>query len=436
MSDPIQEQVRKAYDSQPEREWERMERHRTEYAVTLRTLEAHLPPPPAHLLDCGGGPGRYAIELTRRGYRVTLFDLSGRELDLAREKAAVAGVNLSGYEQGSATDLGSFPDETFDAVLLLGPLYHLLEREERLQTLRESVRVLKPGGPLFAAFITRYAGLRYYAANEPNWLHENPRNAEIALSTGVFPPEGKHDHEFVAYFAHPRELAPLCQEAGLELVTTLGVEGLVSMIEEQVNALSDAAWKAWAELNYQLAADPSIHGITEHLLAVAIKPRWRATLRRVLPTLDAAGLPYKLVGGAAVAVHGIPLAVKDLDLEMDAEDAYRFQELFPDHVVQPVTLSEGEAYRSHFGRFDFDGVIVEVMGDLQRRENERWVPTRTQTETLVSLGDLSVCVPWLEEETLAYIRRERLERAAQCLPHCDPGRLLSLLRGEQRTKVL
>ena len=53
-----------------------MERHRTEFAVTLRALDEHLPPPPAHILDCGGGPGRYAIALAQRGYTVTLFDLS------------------------------------------------------------------------------------------------------------------------------------------------------------------------------------------------------------------------------------------------------------------------------------------------------------------------------------------------------------------------
>jgi ubiquinone/menaquinone biosynthesis C-methylase UbiE len=436
MSDPIQDHVRKLYDSQPEREWERMDRHRTEHAVTLRAMEAYLPPPPAHVLDCGGGPGRFAIELTRRGYQVTLFDLSGKALKLAREKASAAGVTLAGYEQGSATDLGRFPDEVFDAVLLMGPLYHLLEEEQRLQALAESVRVLKPGGPLFAAFITRYAGLRYYATNDPGWLHENPQKAEEALSTGVFPPEGKGDQEFVAYFAHPGEVTPLCREAGLEMVATLGVEGLVSMIEEKVNALSGAAWDAWADLNYGVAADPSIHGITEHLLAIAIKPRWRAVLRRVVKVLEAAGLPYKLVGGAAVAVHGVPLAVRDLDIELDADDAYRFQALFPEQVIQPVALSESETYRSHFGRLDFEGVIVEIMGSLQRREGKRWVPTRAQTEIIIPLGDLSVRVPWLEESTLTSIRRGRLDRAAQCLPHCDPGQLLSLLRGEQSIEVL
>jgi hypothetical protein len=128
--------------------------------------------------------------------------------------------------------------------------------------------------------------------------------------------------------------------------------------------------------------------------------------------------------------------VNDLDIETDAEDAYRFQALFADHVVEPVALRENEVYRSHFGRFDFDGLAVEVIGDLRRREGKRWVPTRAKTETTVDLDGVPVRVSWLEEETLAYIRRGRLDRVAQCLPHCDQGRLLALLRGEQAVGVL
>ncbi len=94
-----QQYIERAYDRQPEREWERMDRHRTEFGVTLRALAEHLPPPPGRVLDCGGGPGRYAIELARRGYEVMLYDLSAACLRLAREKAAEAGVTLAGLER-------------------------------------------------------------------------------------------------------------------------------------------------------------------------------------------------------------------------------------------------------------------------------------------------------------------------------------------------
>ena len=130
MDSSVAEAVAQLYDSMTEREWARMDRHRTEFYVTLRALREHLPPPPARVLDCGGGPGRYAVELARWGYDVTLFDLSTGNLALAREKAAEAGVTLAGFEQGTALDLSRFADHSFDAVLLMGPLYHLLEEAE------------------------------------------------------------------------------------------------------------------------------------------------------------------------------------------------------------------------------------------------------------------------------------------------------------------
>lgn len=167
-----------------------------------------------------------------------------------------------------------------------------------------------------------------------------------------------------------------------------------------------------------------------------LNPRWRVVLGHIARQLNEAGVAYKVVGGAAAALHGVPVPVNDLDIETDAEGAYRFQTLFPNHVVEPVALRESEVYRSHFGRFDFDGVAVEVMGDLHRREGEQWVPTAATTETTVDLDGVPVRVSWLEEETLAYMRRKRLDRAAQCLPHCDPDRLLALLRGKQNVGVL
>jgi hypothetical protein len=135
-------------------------------------------------------------------------------------------------------------------------------------------------------------------------------------------------------------------------------------------------------------------------------------------------------------LHGVQIPVKDLDIETGAEDAYRFQELFPESVLEPVALRESERYRSHLGRFEIDGVLVEVMGDLHRREDERWAPTWARTEAMADLNGVAVHISWLEEETLAYFRRGRLDRAAQCLVYCDRDRLLALLRGELEAGVL
>jgi S-adenosylmethionine-dependent methyltransferase len=434
---PVSAAVQRLYDSMPEREWARLDRHRTELHITLRALRGSLPPPPARVLDCGGGPGRYAVELAQWGYDVTLFDLSAANLALARAKAAEAGLTLTAFEQGTALDLGRFADESFDAVLLMGPLYHLLEETERRQALAEARRVLKTGGPLLAAFISRYAAHRDAAAKYPTEPVERPGLYERVETTGVLPPMASDDPTFVAYFATPAEVAPLCWRAGFEVQTVLGVEGLISVIENTaVNALTGPAWNWWVEANWRAAPDPSIHGAVEHLLVVATKPRWRPVLCEIARRLDEAGVPYAVVGGTSLALHGLPLQVKDLDIEMDVEGACRFAALFAGHCVEPVSLRESPVYRSHFGRFDFEGVAVEVMGCLERREGDAWVPTEVINTDTVDLDGVRVRASWLEEEVLAYIRRGRFDRAALCLPHCDRDRLLMLLRGAGSLHVL
>jgi 2-polyprenyl-3-methyl-5-hydroxy-6-metoxy-1,4-benzoquinol methylase len=263
--------IERYYDFSTSNEWSRLDRHRTEFAITLRALKDYLPAAPASILDCGGGPGRYAIELTKQGYAVTLFDLSAINLSFARTQAYSSGVTVSAYEHGTATDLSRFASESFDVVLLLGPLYHLLTPEERMKCLQEAHRVLKKGGVLFASFVTQYAALRFFAKDAPEWILQHPLEMEAFWQTGVFPPIRKDGTEFLAYFAPPASVKPLIESAGFNVKTVLACEGTVSMIDEKINALEGDLWNAWVDLNYRLAPDPSLHGACEHLLCVARK---------------------------------------------------------------------------------------------------------------------------------------------------------------------
>jgi S-adenosylmethionine-dependent methyltransferase len=429
----VQRAVQNLYRSAPEREWQRMERHRTEFAVTLRALDTHLPPAPARVLDCGGGPGRYAIALAQRGYEVTLFDLSPELLAMAREKAVEAGVTLSGFEQGTATDLSRFADDSFDAVLLMGPLYHLLDECDRKQALAEAYRVVKPGGPVFATFITRYAAHIDVVARYPAQALEQAQDYCHIAQTGLLPPRADSDAAdggvaFTAYFAHPTDVASFCCSVGLDVLTVLGVEGVVSGRESLINALDGPAWEFWVDVNYQIAHDPVTHGGVEHLLAVCHKPRWRSVLKHIVAALDAAGIAYHVVGGTALALYGLPVPVNDVDIEMAVADAYHCQDLFAAYAVDPVAFREGEQARSHIGRFAFDGVHVEIMADLFWRKDDRWVPSFLTTHSTVDLDGMPVSVLELEEEALAYLRRGRLERLALCMPHCNPDRFAELFQ--------
>lgn len=251
------------YDDYGEREWQRLERHRTEFAVTMRALTAELPPPPASVLDIGGGPGRYSIALAAQGYQVTLVDLSAVQLAQARLHAERAGVRLAAMIQADALELPPAVAGPYDAVLLFGPLYHLLARAERERAVAAALQRLRPGGLLAASFVSRFAPFRDAAYKDPLWIIREPAYAEQVLQTGV------HDRgaQFAqAYFAHPTEIAPLMEAAGLTTLALVGVEGIVAGHEGSVNALTGEVWEAWVALNERLGRDPACLGAADHLL--------------------------------------------------------------------------------------------------------------------------------------------------------------------------
>src|SRR5947208_15563046 len=122
-----------------------------EFTRTTEIVRRRLPAAPAVVADIGGGPGRYALWLASLGYQVEHRDLMPLHVEqLTADAAGVPGIHTA---VGDVRDL-DLPDASVDAVLLLGPLYHLTHRAERVHALRECARVVRPGGPVFAAAIS------------------------------------------------------------------------------------------------------------------------------------------------------------------------------------------------------------------------------------------------------------------------------------------
>lgn len=257
------------YDQNAAYEWNRLERHRIEFALTMRALRRHLPAG-GRVLDVGGGPGRYSIALAQEGYAPTLFDLSQGNLDLARQLAAEQGVTLGGFVHGDARDLSAFADASYDAVLLFGPLYHLLDEGDRARCVQEALRVLRPGGVLAVSIITRYAFLRDFAIGDPGRVLQILPRVQMMLETGVA--EAPADSVFTDHYSFlPAQLQPWMERFGLRTMDLLGQEGLLFMVDQEVNQLQGEAWEAWVDLNDKVARDPSTWGGCGHMLWIGTK---------------------------------------------------------------------------------------------------------------------------------------------------------------------
>lgn len=259
--------VKEYYGQNAEREWTRLERHRTEFAVTQRVLTDYLPEPPAKVIDIGGGPGRYTLWLSQKGYEVTLVDLAPENLILASQKARLANSHITNILCSDARYL-TISATAFDVVLLMGPLAHLLTFYDRQQAVGETMRVLKSNGILCASFLCRFAPFRHAAKTNPAWLLSNRDYNARLLRTGLHDAPQTFTY---SYFSHPDEIIPFMQACGLETLTLVGCEGIVANTEETINELVEENWEAWVELNYQLAHEPSLLGAADHLLYVGRK---------------------------------------------------------------------------------------------------------------------------------------------------------------------
>ncbi len=270
---PSLEPVQTYYEASDEANRLLVDGGQLELVRTQELILRYLPPPPGEVFDIGGGAGIYACWLAKLGYDVHLVDIVPLHIEQAQAASSAQPDHpLASCTVGDARAVDR-PDGSVGAVLLLGPLYHLTEREDRVAALREARRILRPGGWVFAAGISRFASLLYGLLTGSLADPEFVRIVERDLAKGQHRnPTGRTSYFTTAYFHHPQELQTEVKEAGLHHEATLAIEGPGCLLpdleerwgdqEKRQQILMTARW---------LEAESAMLGASSHILAIGRK---------------------------------------------------------------------------------------------------------------------------------------------------------------------
>ena len=233
-----------------------------EFLTTMRYIGKYIKPGD-RVLEVGAGTGRYSHALARQGYAVDAVELIGHNIDVFQNNTQ-PGENIS-ITQGNALDLSAFSDNTYDITLLLGPLYHLYTKEDKRQALREAIRVTRPGGVIFAAYVISDGCLL-----DEGFLRGNINVAEY-VKTGLL------DRETFAAKSEPKDLFELVRKEDVDELmrdfpTTrlhyVASDGCALLLRDAIDAMDDDAFALYLNYHFATCERADLLGVTSHALDV------------------------------------------------------------------------------------------------------------------------------------------------------------------------
>lgn len=230
---------------------------RVEFLTTTRYIERYLKPG-ARILDVGAGAGEYSLYFARKGYDVCALELSEHNIEAFRAKLTPEdSINLV---QGNAVDLSRYEDESFDVVLLFGPLYHLHREEDRQKCIAEAKRVCKQDGTMFFAFIS----------NDMVILTEFSYHPDYFVS-GDYDKESFELEDFPFVFHTVDECRAMLRSGGVQVLHEVASDGVSELLEDKINAMDDENYAQYLRYHFYICEKPEFLGMSNHLLFVGKK---------------------------------------------------------------------------------------------------------------------------------------------------------------------
>lgn len=225
-----------------------------EFLTNTRYIEQYLSPG-AKILDVGAGTGQYSLYFARKGYSVSAPELSDSNVKTFRNKLTENdSVELV---QGNALDLSRYGDESFDIVLLLGPLYHLHNEKDKLQSIAEAQRVCKKNGKVFFAFIANDIVVLTMQREHPDYLLQ-----------GAYDKQSFKLFDFPFVFHTLAQCRELLQKSGVRIMHEVASDGVSELIQEMINAMDKISDQQYLRYHFYLCEKPECLGMSNHLLFI------------------------------------------------------------------------------------------------------------------------------------------------------------------------
>lgn len=261
--------VEKYYNEHVQAEDNRLNWHAFEMPITLHYIEKYVLNG-GKILDIACGTGKYAVELLKRNYLLGLNDLAEKNMELTMHRVS-RDSRILYTGRADALESHLWNKKKWDAILLLGPLYHYTDHKHRIELLKKSEESLKPGGYIFAGFMNRNQAMVYGLKNNPEGifkkdgaytLWEKGHDSSFIESTEYF----KH-----AYFSKPQEINPLIRESGLVPLHLIGCEGIFGERFELYHQMNKRLKKAWYEFILKHCEDEGMVYCSKHLLSISMR---------------------------------------------------------------------------------------------------------------------------------------------------------------------
>ena len=263
--------VKSHYDSDPQKEWDRLAGGKFEFRTTTHYMEKYIKPGDS-VLDIGGGTGRYSIWLAQKGCDVTLLDLSERSIRFAQRKAAEYGVSFKTMT-GDARYISANAKlaKKYDHILIMGPLYHLVDEDDRRVVLKGALSYLKKGGKLFASFISMTGAMVFMARECPEMI---TLPGEQKFMQSLMKGESFGGDGFTrAFFSYPDKVLPFMEQFPLRKLHLFAQEGISSPFVNKIMPLTQEAVDKWFEISLNVCEKPEFLAFSEHLMYVGEKTK-------------------------------------------------------------------------------------------------------------------------------------------------------------------